>query len=182
MLGTAAVVVRGQASAASTYTGRVTGYSPDWYLPLAESVGTTATALIGPNGTYQNNPQLGVDSIAQDDPGGRSVGLSAATTNTPHITATTPLTGPNLTVDMIIQLDDLTKVKHCLINTGTLSDGFSLEVLTNGQIRAFSRQGSTAFAIVGTAGAVPQGEAVKITYQRQSNVAGWSQRVYVNGS
>jgi hypothetical protein len=51
MLGTAAVVVRGQASAASTYTGRVTGYSPDWYLPLAESVGTTATALIGPNGT-----------------------------------------------------------------------------------------------------------------------------------
>jgi hypothetical protein len=143
MLGTAAVVVRGQASAASTYTGRVTGYSPDWYLPLAESVGTTATALIGPNGTYQNNPQLGVDSIAQDDPGGRSVGLSAATTDTPHITATSPLAGPNLTIDLIVQLDDLTKAKHVLINSVSLTAGSSSQPP---KPRAMIRSASFSFA------------------------------------
>jgi hypothetical protein len=95
----------------------VLGHLPAWYLRLAESTGPTATALIGPSGTYLNNPQLGIDPIARDDPGGRSVGLSGATTGTPHVTEVSPLTGPALTIDLIVQLDDLTKAEHVLITT-----------------------------------------------------------------
>lgn len=178
MLGAAAAAFQGQAGAALTYTGRVIGFAPDWYVPLGDM---TATALIGAHGTYVNNPQLGVDPIAQDDPGGRSVGPNGATTNTPHIIATTPLTGPDLTIDMIVQLDDLDKSKHVLVTTALLDDGFSIEVLSGGQVRAFSRVGSTAHPFVGEVGDVPQGETVKVTYQRQSNLSGWSQRVYING-
>lgn len=54
-------------------------------------------------------------------------------------------------------------------------------MLTGGQVRAWSVQGGSARVFVGSAGDVPQGQAVKITYQRQSSATAWSQRVYVNG-
>lgn len=180
MLAAAAAVFKGQAGASSTYIGRVLGHGPDWYLPLGDPM---ATAQVGASGTYQNSPQLGVDPIAQDDSAGKSVGLSGAATSPSHITVSSPLSAASCTIHLLVQLDSITKSKHVLITTGggpALGD-FSLEVLANGQIRAWSEDGIVR-QILGTAGDVPQGEAVSVVYQRQSDVAGWSQRVYVNGA
>ena len=183
MLGAAQAALLGACQTVhATYVARVLAYAPDWYLPLSESSGSTAAALLGASGTYANGPQLGIDPIALDDPGGKSIGLSGATIDTPHVAVTSPLTGPDLTIDMIVQLDDLTRAKHVLITTtgGSIDGQFSVEVLTNGQVRAWSVAEGTARIFLGRAGDVPQGEAVKITYQRKSSV-GWSQRIYVDG-
>jgi hypothetical protein len=67
-----------------------------------------------PNGPLR---KLDIDPIAFDDVGGRSMGLSGETVGTPHVTVPSPLAGPDLTIDMIVQLDDLTKAKHVLITT-----------------------------------------------------------------
>ena len=104
-----------------------------------------AAAEAGPDGTYVNAPQLGVDPLAQDDQAGKSVGLSGAAEAPPHIRCISPLSGPNLTIDLIVQLDTITPAQQILIaRTGSSAGAFSVEALAGGRLRAFSYTSETA--------------------------------------
>lgn len=181
MLGAARVLFYGQVGSSATagYLDRVLVKNPAWYLPLSETSGPTATAQAGPGGTYENGPQLGVTSIAQDDEDGKSVGLNGSNT---YITCLSPLSGPDFTVDLIVQMDGISSDKAVLVTTatdGVTVGGFSLEINPDAQMRAWSSDGS-AQVITGSVGDLQDSVAHKVTYQRQSGVSP-SQRVLVDG-
>ncbi len=175
-------IVAGQ-SRPGSYVQRVNITNPAWYLSLSETNGTTAAPESGPIGTYVNAPQLGVTSIARDDVNGRSVGFCGAPSNPSHITCLSPLAGPDLTIDVAVQLDTLSPSKQEIITSGGSTAGhFGVEILANGQVRAFSYDSGGAIRpILGAAGNVQQGVAHKITYQRQSGTSP-SQRMLIDGA
>ena len=168
--------------ALTSYVDRVLALSPHLYLPDGRN---KHASVAGPTGTAVNSPQTGVTSLAQDDAGGSSTGFSGVTTSTPHVTVPSPLSGASITLHMLFQADNVaTKAKHVLAthSGGAAVGQISVEVLQNGAVRAFSDDAAnTAFSFQSTTGVIEQGRAVSIVYQRQSNVAGWSQRLYVNG-
>ena len=97
-----------------------------------------------------------------------------------------PLSGASITLHILFQADNIaTKAKHVLAthSGGAAVGQISVEVLQSGAVRAFSDDaGNVAWSVPVRDGRRARRDArTRIVYQRQSNVAGWSQRLYVDG-